>query len=106
MDRNKILARVKVVVTAAPTYLVGAAAVVTAFSEEIAKILPAGAGEAVARVALVVLSAIAAAIAIIRRVTPVLAIQRGLLPQGPPAPPVVPIDMAPPVDVPNNPQEG
>lgn len=79
---SKLIARAKVVATAAVTYLVLAGAVLAIVAEELAKVLPDGPGQAVARIAGVALAAIGAAIAIIRRVTPVLdGAEHGILPQ-------------------------
>jgi hypothetical protein len=75
---SAFVARVRVVVTAAPLYLVGAATVITAVSEEVSQAFPGVAGPLV-RYSGPVLAALAAAISIIRRVTPVLAEDRGLL---------------------------
>lgn len=76
---TKFLARVRVVLTAAPTYITTVAMVATVASEEIARAFPAAA-EPVGRVAVVVAAVAGAAVAIIRRVTPVLPAARGLLP--------------------------
>jgi hypothetical protein len=77
---SQIIDRVKVVLTALVTYLTAAAVIVSAAAPEIVKVLPddwrGGFSEGVVRV----LAAIVAAVAIIRRVTPVDAAERGLLP--------------------------
>lgn len=96
---NKLLARIKVVLTALPTWLTAIAVTITALSPLIAGMFPHDA-EVIARVAVAVVAGIGSAIAIIRKVTPVLPSQVGLLPQGPPASPVVVIDQTPPVDTP------
>lgn len=74
------IARIKVVLTAAVTWLVLASTIVTILSEEIATVLPAGAATDVGAVALKVVAVLGAAVTIIRRVTPVLPDERGLLP--------------------------
>ena len=69
--------RIKVVLSAAVTYLTLAAVILGIFSEEIGKVfqLPDAVGQAIAAVA----STIGVAIAIIRRVEPVIPRRRGLL---------------------------
>jgi hypothetical protein len=80
MDVPGTIARIKVLATAAVTWLLVASTIVTIASEEIAAVLPAGTATTVGAVALKVVAVIGAAVAIIRRVTPVLPDQRGLLP--------------------------
>lgn len=77
------IARIKVVLTAAVTWLIVASTIITIMSEEIAAVLPDGAATTVGAVALKIVSIISAAVAIIRRVTPVLPEERGLLPKTP-----------------------
>jgi len=77
------IARIKVLLTAAVTWLIVASTIVTIMSEEIAAVLPDGAATTVGAVALKIVSIIGAAVAIIRRVTPVLPEERGLLPKAP-----------------------
>ena len=77
-------ARARVIWQAAPTWLTGAAVAITVTNEEIASLLPAGAATTAGRWALLATGWLGAAVAIIRRVTPVPADQRGLL--APPAP--------------------
>ena len=74
---SDVLARVRVLLTAAPTYLVAAAAVVQVVVAELGDDWPA-----VAAGGTRVLAVLAAATAIVRRVTPVLPVERGLLPPG------------------------
>lgn len=81
MSIREILARVRVVLTAAPTYITLAATLITVFAEEIGALLPEGAAASVGSAVTVLLSWLGAAINIIRRVTPVLPDERGLLPQ-------------------------
>lgn len=78
---SDLVKRIQVLLRAAPTYLMGAAIVVSAVSDEIAKAFPDTAA-GVARVAAPVLAGIAALVAIVRRVTPVATGDRGLLPPG------------------------
>lgn len=75
--------RVAVVLKAAPTYLVAISTAITIFSEEIVKILPDEWDLTVARWATIAVGFLGAVITIIRRVTPVLPADRGLL-SGPP----------------------
>jgi hypothetical protein len=79
---SDFLLKVRVVLTAAPTWITAAATLVTIFSEEIGGLLPAGAAESLASAGAIVLAWLGAAINIIRRVTPVLPEERGILPQG------------------------
>jgi hypothetical protein len=78
---TEFIARVKVVLSAAVTWLVVASSVVTVFADEIAPIIPAPWSERASAIAVTVLGVLAAAIAIIRRVSPVLPDERGILPQ-------------------------
>ena len=73
--------RAVVVLSAAVTWLVLAAAVITAFAGEIAPLLPTPWSERLSAWTLSAVAIIGAAIAIIRRVTPVAAEERGILPQ-------------------------
>lgn len=75
---SKLLARIRVVLTAAPTYLVAASTVVTVLREEIVAAFP-GTAEEIGAVAVPVLATLSAAVAIIRRVTPVIPEERGIL---------------------------
>lgn len=77
---NKTIERIKILFTSVPTYLVAGSTVVTILSEEIAEVLPTSASETVAAVALKVVGVLGAAVSIIRRSTPVIFPQRGLLP--------------------------
>lgn len=82
-----------VVLTAAPTYLAGAVMVLTIFREEVVSVLPDAWQADATGVIVSVVGALAAAIAVIRRVTPVLKGERGLLPP----PTGEPVDHRPPV---------
>ncbi len=72
-----MLTKIRTLLGAAPTYLTAAAVVVAAISEEIGEAFPGIDGD-VTKIAGPVLAAIAAAIAIVRRVTPVVPAERGL----------------------------
>lgn len=76
---SKTLARLAVLAKAAPTYLLIAATVVTVGSQYLADALPGDTATTVTKVAGVLLGIIGAATTIVRRVTPVLPAQRGLL---------------------------
>lgn len=78
---KKLAARIRVILTAAPTWLVFAALTVQIVTEEISKILPAGWAARVVAIGGAVGAIIGAAIAIIRRVSPVLPAERGILPR-------------------------
>jgi hypothetical protein len=69
----KLWRRARVVLTAAPSYLVAASTAVTIVMEEVD-------APGVAKYGAIAVGALGAAIAIIRRVTPVLPDDRGLLP--------------------------
>lgn len=73
--------RVVVVAKAAPTWLVAASTAVTIASEELVKLLPDHWDEQVVRWATVATGALGAAVILIRRLTPVLPDERGILPQ-------------------------
>ena len=74
-----MFARIQVLLRAVPTYLTLAAVIVTILSQELADALPGNAATVVVKVAGVTLTVIGAATAIVRRVTPVLENERGLL---------------------------
>jgi len=82
---SKILTRIKVVLSAAPTYLVLASTAITATSGEIAAQLP-GYADLITRISAPVLSALAVAIIIVRSVTTVLPEHRKLTSNVPYAP--------------------
>ena len=75
-----MIARIKVVSAAAVTWLTAAGIILTIFSEEIGSVLPTGAAEEWAMWVVRIIAWIGAAVAIIRRVTPVLPDERGVLP--------------------------
>jgi len=72
--------RVRVVLSSVVTWLTLASAAVLIFSEEIAAVLPEGPAADLGEWALRVVAWLGAAVAIIRRVTPVPESERGLLP--------------------------
>lgn len=82
---EQVLARIRVFLKSAPTYLVAAGAVLTIVADEIAKAVPAGWQDNVVRIGGTAAAIIGAAVTIIRRVTPVLPEERGML--APPKPP-------------------
>lgn len=73
-----MLKRIRVVLGAAPTYLVTAATVVAVAAPELANAFPDQA-QTITTVALRIGAVLAAAVTIVRRVTPVDAEDRGLL---------------------------
>lgn len=80
---SKLLARIKVLLKAAPTYLAAAGVLVAILADEIGKLAPSGWQDNAVQILGSLAGIIAAATAIVRRVTPVLPKQRGLL-TGPP----------------------
>ena len=74
-------ARIVVILKAAPTWLIAASTIITIASEEIVKILPDNLDITATRYATAALGALGAAIVLIRRLTPVLPDERGILPQ-------------------------
>lgn len=87
---HELVARARVVLRAAPTYLVALSTIVSIVAEEVAAVLPAGPATTVGVIAVRVVAVLAAAVAIIRRVTPVVDSQHGLLPAPPAAPTLTP----------------
>ena len=77
---SEFIERVKVVASAAVTWITVASSIVVIVSDELADVLPGDAAETVGAVAVKVVAVLAAAVAIIRRVTPVLPEERGVLP--------------------------
>jgi len=81
MDQiNALLDRVKVVATAAVTYLTAAVVILSLVADQIVELLPNGDGQTVAAWLIRVVAVLSGAITIIRRVTPVVPQDRGLLP--------------------------
>lgn len=77
---NTTIARIKVIAQASVTWLLVAMTVVQIVADEIVSVLPAGVAENVGAVTLRVVAVLAAAVAIIRRVSEVTPADRGLLP--------------------------
>lgn len=75
---TETIARIKVVLSAAVTWITLAIAVLTIFSEEIAALLPEG-SEDISAFILKVVAWLGGAVTIIRRVSPVLPSERGIL---------------------------
>lgn len=73
------IARIKVVATAAVTWITAVAVLLPLVAGDIAEVAP-GQAETVTHVALVVAGWLGAAVSIIRRVTTVLPAERGVLP--------------------------
>ena len=78
-----MIERIRTVATAAVTYLVALASVLTIAADELGKV--AGVPENITRALAVALVVIGTAVAIIRRVTTVLPAARGIVDQGTPA---------------------
>lgn len=76
---NELLARAKVLGTAVNTWLVGAAVIIPIIVSEVAHELPSDKAEVVTKWGGKAVTWIAVAIAIVRRSTPVIKSQRGLL---------------------------
>lgn len=79
-DRSAIVARLRVLLRAAPTYLTIAAVIVASLADALAGYVDQPATAALVRILGIVGSALGAAILIVRRVTPVVEADRGLLP--------------------------
>lgn len=77
---SDLIARARVVLRAAPTWLTAVSVVLTAAAREISTVAPDG-GEDVVRWLVTAAAWLASAVAIIRRVTPVPAQERGVLPK-------------------------
>jgi len=73
-----LIARARVVLRAAPTWLTALSVMLTAAAHEISTVAPDG-GQDVVRWLITAAAWLASAVAIIRRVTPVPADQRGIL---------------------------
>ena len=81
LDRlMKLWSRIVVILKAAPTYLVLASTVLTVIADELAKILPTPWADRITAAVITVTAVFASIVAIIRRVTPVLPEERGILP--------------------------
>ena len=77
---SDFVTRVLTLIKALPTWLTAAAAVIAIFSEEIVDLLPESWQGGFSQGVLVVLAILAAAVNIVRRVTPVVSAERGLHP--------------------------
>ncbi len=75
---NDLLARTRVVLRAAPTWLTAISVALTAAASEIGRLAPSG-GDDVVRWCVTVAAWLTSAVAIIRRVSPVDQSERGLL---------------------------
>lgn len=84
---TKLIAQIRVIILALPTRLVALSTALVWLAPELARIFPND-GELIAAVTLRVVAAIAAAIAIIRKVTPVPDHLVGILPQTGNVPPI------------------
>lgn len=76
---SDLIARARTILSALVTWLLVASAVLTTIADDIAPALPAPWSERVTAIVISVLGVVSAAIAIIRRVTPVDSADRGLL---------------------------
>ena len=76
-----LVAKLKVILKAAPTWIITAALIVPIVADEVGKVVPAGWQDNVVSISGRVLAILGAAAAIIRRVTPVAKDQRGILPK-------------------------
>lgn len=90
---NSTLQRIAVVAKAVPTYLVAGALVVSIATQEISEELSGDAAENVVRIGGKLAAWLGAAVAIIRRSTPVIKAQRGLL--EPESGPIIPVANVP-----------
>lgn len=79
---KKALVVLKVVVTAAPTYLAVVVLVAPQVADYVAEVLPSPWSDRVVAVVLTFAGVAASTLALIRRVEPVVASRRGLLPEG------------------------
>ena len=86
---SNLIDRVAVVAKAVPTYLVAAAIIVPIIAEEVAEELSGDTATKVVRIGAKVAGWLGAAVAIIRRSTPVIHSQRGLL-KPPDGQPIIP----------------
>jgi hypothetical protein len=77
---SDFLAKVKIVLTAIPTYGAAAVAVLTVISTSVVPLLPVGVGVKVAAWIAAALGVIQAVVAVVKRVTPVEEADRGILP--------------------------
>ena len=78
---NTTLARIRVVLNAAPTWIAAVSTILVIVADEVAAVLPAGQAEVVGAAVVRIVAWLGAAVAIIRRVRPVLDDEKGLLPR-------------------------
>lgn len=76
---SKLIARIRVLLNAAPTYLAAAGVIIAVLADEVGKLAPTGWQDNAVQILGVLAGIVAAATAIVRRVTPVLPAERGLL---------------------------
>lgn len=79
---KKVLARLVVLLRAVPTWATIGALAAPIVAEELSQVLPAPWSERVTALGLTVAGALGAIVTIVRRVTPVVESQRGILPPG------------------------
>lgn len=90
---SPLIQRAVIVAKAVPTYLVAASLVVSVATQEISEELTGDAAQNVVRIGGKIVAWLGAAIAIIRRSTPVIKAQRGLL--EPESGPIIPVANVP-----------
>lgn len=76
---SNLIARIKVLFNAAPTYLAAAGVIIALLADEIGKLAPSGWQDNAVQILGVLAAIVASATAIVRRVTPVAPEQRGLI---------------------------
>lgn len=76
---SKLIARIGVLLRAAPTYLAAAGVIIAIIADEVGKLAPSGWQDNAIQILGVLAGIIAAATAIVRRVTPVAPADRGLI---------------------------
>lgn len=76
---SKLIARIGVLLHAAPTYLAAAGVIIAILADEVGKLAPSGWQDNAVQILGVLAGIVAAATAIVRRVTPVAPPERGLL---------------------------
>lgn len=76
---SKLIARIKVLLNAAPTYLAAAGVIIAIVADEVGKLAPSGWQDNAVQILGALAGVVAAATAIVRRVTPVAPADRGLI---------------------------
>lgn len=80
---SRFFRKVRVIFTAAPTYLAAAGTTIAIVAFEASKVLPSGWQDNAAQISGIAVGILGAAVTIIRRVTPVIfPADRGILPPG------------------------